>query len=163
MKKLLALTLCWSALICGLVFVSASAEAGDMPPGYAVASAHPLATQAGLDILAAGGNAFDAAVAVSAALGVVEPTGSGLGGGGFFLLHRASDGLDTFVDGRETAPRKATANMYLDASGKADAQRSLVGMLASAIPAQPALLDYVARKYGSKPLADDLAPAIRYA
>ena len=146
-----------------LLAAAGVARAGDTPPGYAVASAHPLATQAGLDILAAGGNAFDAAVAVSAALGVVEPAGSGFGGGGFFLLHRYSDGLDTFVDGRETAPRKATANMYLDASGKADAKASTIGMLAAAIPAQPALLDYVARKYGSKPLAVLLAPAIRYA
>ena len=81
-----------------------AAVAGPRPEGPAVASAHPLATEAGLSIMAEGGNAFDAAVAVSAALSVVEPYGSGLGGGGFWLLHRASDDFTTMVDGREVAP-----------------------------------------------------------
>jgi len=89
-----------------LVFAAAApawadaAHAAPKPPGYAVASAHPLATQAGLDVMAAGGNAFDAAVAVTAAIAVVEPTGSGIGGGGFWLLHREADHFDTMVDGR---------------------------------------------------------------
>ncbi|MDH3981262.1 MAG: gamma-glutamyltransferase, partial [Gammaproteobacteria bacterium] len=65
----------------------------------AIASAHPLATQAGMEILTGGGNAFDAAVAVTAVLAVVGPHGSGLGGGGFWLLHRESDGLDVMIDG----------------------------------------------------------------
>ena len=65
----------------------------------AIASAHPQATEAGFEILDAGGNAFDAAVAVSAALAVVEPYSSGIGGGGFWLLHRASDGFETMIDG----------------------------------------------------------------
>ena len=71
------------------------------PPLPGIASAHPLATQAGMEILAGGGNAFDAAVAVSAALAVVEPYSSGIGGGGFWLLHRARDGFEVMVDGRE--------------------------------------------------------------
>lgn len=147
----------------GALLLWGSALAADRPPGHAVASAHPLATQAGVEILQAGGNAFDAAVAVSAALSVVEPAGSGIGGGGFWLLHRESDGLETFVDGRETAPREASARMYLNADGKADAALSTTGALAAAIPAQPAAFDYVARKYGTLPLKQLLAPAIRYA
>jgi gamma-glutamyltranspeptidase/glutathione hydrolase len=85
-----------------------------LPNRAAVASAHPLASEAGIEILARGGNAFDAAVAVSAALGVVEPYGSGLGGGAFFLLHRASDDKDIMIDGREVAPAAARVDMYLD-------------------------------------------------
>jgi len=92
------------------------ADAG-RPPVAAIVSAHPLATQAGMEILADGGNAFDAAVAVSAALAVVEPYSSGLGGGGFWLLHRARDGFEVMVDGREKAPLAATRDMYLDADG----------------------------------------------
>jgi len=83
----------------------------------AIASAYPLASEAGQEILKEGGNAFDAAVAVAAALAVVEPSSSGLGGGGFFLLHRQSDGFETMVDAREKAPGAATRDMYLDKAG----------------------------------------------
>ena len=83
----------------------------------AIASAYPLASQAGEEILKEGGNAFDAAVAVAAALSVVEPTSSGLGGGGFFLLHRQSDGFESMVDAREKAPGAASRDMYLDKAG----------------------------------------------
>ncbi|OUR73666.1 gamma-glutamyltransferase [Methylophaga sp. 41_12_T18] len=129
----------------------------------AIASAHPLATQAGLEILQQGGNAFDAAVAVSAALAVVEPAGSGLGGGGFWLLHRAEDGFQTMVDGRETAPAAAHRDMYLDDNGKVDKQLSLDGALAAGIPGVPAALDHLSQHYGRLPLTQTLAPAIRYA
>ena len=139
------------------------APAADTPPGYAVASAHPLATAAGIEILEQGGTAFDAAVAVSAVLAVVEPQSSGIGGGGFWLLHREADGFETMVDGRETAPLAATANMYLDAKGVADPKASRDGPKSAAIPGAPAAWVHLAQKYGSKPLVQLLAPAIRLA
>jgi len=151
-------------LAIGLVAVlSFSAEAGSRPPGYAVASAHPLATDAGIEILQQGGNAFDAAVAVSAALGVVEPYSSGIGGGGFWLLHRQRDRFETMVDGRETAPQAASREMYQDAQGHAIADLSQNGPIAGGIPGTPAALDHIASTYGKLGLARDLAPAIRLA
>ena len=144
--------------------VSLPALAGPAAPGRgAVASAHPLATAAGMEVLAAGGNAFDAAVAVSAALGVVEPHSSGLGGGGFWLLHFAADGRQVFVDARETAPGAAHAAMYLDEHGEPVPGLSLNGPLAAGIPGTPAALAHVSERYGRLPLAAVLAPAIRLA
>jgi len=133
------------------------------PPAAAIASAHPLATDAGLEILNAGGNAFDAAVAVTGALAVVAPMSCGLGGGGFWLLHRAKDGFETLIDGRETAPHAATRDMYLDAQGNVVPNLSLDGPLSAAIPGTPAALEHLAKKYGRLPLARSLAPAIRLA
>lgn len=139
-------------------------SAADAKPGaHAVASAHPLATEAGLEVLAAGGNSFDAAVAVSSTLAVVEPTGSGLGGGGFWLLHRASDRLEVFVDGRETAPAAAHERMFQDKAGNAIDKLSRDGALAAAIPGEPAALEHLARRYGRLGLARSLQPAIRAA
>jgi gamma-glutamyltranspeptidase / glutathione hydrolase len=129
----------------------------------AVASAYPLASQAGQAILAAGGNAFDAAVAVSAALAVVEPSSSGLGGGGFYLLHRQSDGYETMLDAREKAPGAAARDMYLDKAGNAIENASIAGALAAGIPGEPAAFEYLARKYGKLPLKQSLEPAIRLA
>jgi gamma-glutamyltranspeptidase/glutathione hydrolase len=146
-----------------VLLFSGPAWAADKPPGYAVASAHPLATEAGMLVLAAGGNAFDAAVAVSAALAVVEPSGSGLGGGGFWLLHRAEDGLQVMVDGRERAPLAARPDMYLDKNGEVVPRLSQDGVLAAGIPGVPAALAHIAERYGRLPLARSLAPAIRYA
>ncbi|MBI1423572.1 MAG: gamma-glutamyltransferase [Gammaproteobacteria bacterium] len=129
----------------------------------AVASAHPMATVAGLEILNAGGNAFDAAVAVSATLAVVEPYSSGIGGGGFWLLHRASDNTTVMVDGREVAPLKASRDMYLKKNGEVDPKASIDGPRAAGIPGEPAALDYIARHYGKLSLAASLTPAIRAA
>jgi gamma-glutamyltranspeptidase / glutathione hydrolase len=129
----------------------------------AIASAYPLASQAGKEILAAGGNAFDAAVAVSAALAVVEPSSSGLGGGGFYLLHRQSDGYETMLDAREKAPGAASRDMYLDKAGNAIDNASIAGALAAAIPGEPAAFEYLAREYGKLPLKQSLQPAIRLA
>jgi len=129
----------------------------------AIASAHPLATQAGMEILAAGGNAFDAAVAVSAALAVVEPFSSGLGGGGFWLLHRARDGFQVMVDGREKAPLAARRDMYLDRDGDVISGATVEGALAAGIPGEPAALVHIAQIYGRLPLRQSLGPAIRLA
>ncbi len=128
-----------------------------------IASAHPLATQVGFKILEQGGNAFDAAVAVSAALSVVEPYSSGIGGGGFFLLYRSSDNFTTFVDAREVAPGMSDPDMYLDSDRNFIARSSLVGPLASGIPGLPAALVHVAENYGQLPLKQSLQPAIRLA
>ncbi len=133
------------------------------PPGAVIASAHALATEAGLDALRAGGNAFDAAVATSAALSVVEPISSGIGGGAFFLLHDARSGKDVFVDARETAPAAATAAAFLDAHGQLNRDRATNGPWSAGIPGLPAALVHVARRYGKLPLRTTLAPAIRLA
>lgn len=137
--------------------------AADSPPAAAIASAHPLATDAGFAILKEGGNAFDAAVAVAAMLSVVEPQSTGLGGGGFWLLHRARDGRDVMIDARERAPLAAKADMYLDSDGQVIPNASLDGPLAAGIPGLPAGLVHLARRYGRFPLSRSLAPAIAVA
>lgn len=142
-----------------LVFLTGLVQAAQQ----AIASAHPLATKAGEEILAEGGNAFDAAIAVAAALGVVEPFASGMGGGGFFLLRRAQDDLRVMVDAREVAPGAASPSMYLDEAGKEKGRLSIDGALAAGIPGTPAGIAWLAQKYGKLPLARTLAPAIRLA
>lgn len=129
----------------------------------AIASAHPLATAAGHAVLARGGNAFDAAVAVAATLAVVEPYSSGLGGGGFWLLHRAADGREIVVDSRETAPRAATPELFLDRDGNPLVGATTTGGKSVAIPGIPAALAHIAHRYGRLALRDSLAPAIRHA
>ncbi len=133
------------------------------PPRAAVASASAFATDAGLEVLANGGNAFDAAVAVSATLGLVEPESSGIGGGALMLLHVANDERDVFIDAREKAPLAATRDMFLDAQGNPVRDRSTRGALAAAIPGLPAALVHLAGRYGTLPLERSLAPAIRLA
>ena len=133
------------------------------PPQAAIASAHPLATEAGFEILDQGGNAFDAAVAVAAVLAVVEPYSAGMGGGGFWLLHQAGSGNNVMVDAREMAPGAATRDMYLDAAGNVMREWSTIGPAAAAIPGQPAAFVHMAERYGRLPLEKTLAPAIRYA
>jgi gamma-glutamyltranspeptidase / glutathione hydrolase len=128
-----------------------------------VATAHPLATEIGEKILKNGGNAIDAAVAISAALGVVEPYSSGLGGGGFWLIHTAVDGKDIMIDGRERAPYAAHRDMYLDESGNVDHKKSMDGALAAGIPGVPAALQHLAEAYGLLDLSTSLEPAIHLA
>lgn len=155
-RRVTRFVLCVLLVVCATRAVSAAEQCG-------IASAHMLATQAGCEILGAGGNAFDASVAVAAALAVVEPFASGIGGGGFFLLHRASDNFDVFVDARETAPSRATREFFVDENGQAKQKASLEGPTAAGIPGEPAALDWVAGRYGKLPLARSLAPAIRLA
>jgi gamma-glutamyltranspeptidase / glutathione hydrolase len=164
----LRLALALTAVACGsslpLQQVAAAAAPGSRGPGRAaVASAHPLATAAGLEVLRAGGNAFDAAVAVSAALAVVEPSGSGLSGGGIYLLHVASNGKDVAIDARERAPAAATRDMFLDPGGQPVPGLSMNSALAAGIPGEPAGMALLARKYGRLPASRSLAPAIRLA
>lgn len=141
----------------------AASTPASKPPGAAIASAHKLATEAGFETLRAGGNAFDAAVTVSSVLSVVEPISSGLGGGGFFLLHDGASGKETFIDARETAPAAATPQAYLLANGDFNRDRAENGPWAAGIPGLPAALVHLAQKYGKLPLKTSLAPAIRIA
>jgi gamma-glutamyltranspeptidase/glutathione hydrolase len=149
-----------AAIVLSLAFVPRASIAAEQ---CGIASAHPLATKAGCEILAAGGNAFDAAVTVAAALAVVEPFASGIGGGGFLLLHRAVDNSDVFIDARETAPSRATRDFFLDERGNPKEKASLEGPTAAGIPGEPAALDWVATRYAKLPLARLLAPAIKLA
>ena len=133
------------------------------PGKAAIASSHQLATDAGLEVLAKGGNAFDAAIAVGAALAVIEPQSSGIGGGGFFLLHRADNGKDVFLDARERAPAESRSELWADANGKLDKDKSVNGPLSAGIPGEPAAYVWLAAHYGKLPLSASLAPAIRIA
>lgn len=163
--RIVATTLLSIALV---LFVSPTSLAKESsprakPPGAAIASGHRLATEAGHEILAKGGNAFDAAIAVSATLSVVEPVSSGIGGGGFFLLHDAKTGKQVFLDAREVAPASATPAFYLDGKGELDRDKAENGAASAGIPGLPAGLVHLSKKYGRLPLSVTLAPAIRIA
>jgi gamma-glutamyltranspeptidase/glutathione hydrolase len=124
-----------------------------------VVSAHRLASEAGVRILQAGGNAVDAAAAVGYALAVVDPCCGNLGGGGFMTIHLA-DGRETFINFRETAPAAASAGMYLDGDGRPIDELSRHGYLAVAVPGTVLGLDRAAAEYGRLPRATLMAPAI---
>ena len=130
-------------------------------PHAMVVTAHPLATQVGVDILKQGGNAMDAAVAVAFALEVVLPVAGNIGGGGF-IVHRTAGGEVSALDYREAAPGRATRDMYLDSAGNVT-EKSLVGHLAPGVPGSVAGLHEAWKRYGSLPWATLLAPAIRLA
>jgi gamma-glutamyltranspeptidase/glutathione hydrolase len=131
-------------------------------PHAMVVTVHHLATDAGVEILQAGGNAVDSAVAVGFALSVVYPFAGNLGGGGFMLIHQHT-GKDIFIDYREKAPLAATANMYLDAAGNIIPNASIVGTLAIGVPGSVAGLVHAEKKYGRLTLAQVMAPAIHLA
>ncbi|PIE22732.1 MAG: gamma-glutamyltransferase [Planctomycetota bacterium] len=128
----------------------------------AVVSAHPLASEVGLQVLKEGGNAVDAAVAVGFALAVVHPQAGNLGGGGFALLFQAN-GESLALDFRERAPARAHRDMYLDKDGKVLRSASLWTAKAAGVPGSPKGLCHLHAKHGSKPLPELLAPAIRLA
>ena len=131
-------------------------------PHAMVVSVHELATRAGVEIMQAGGNAVDAAVATGFALAVVYPEAGNLGGGGFMLI-RTADGKTRFIDYREKAPAAATANMYLDAQGNVVPDASVVGYKAAGVPGSVAGMVYAEKKYGKLSLDRVLAPAIKLA
>ena len=133
-------------------------------PREMVATAHPLASEAGLAVLRAGGSAVDAAVAVQMALGVVEPQSSGLGGGGFLLYYDAASRAITVYDGRETAPAGATPAMFIGADGKPLPFREAVASgISVGVPGAVALLELAHKEHGRRPWRELFAPAIALA
>ena len=152
-------------LILLLLALSTCAVAATQPvhaPHAIVVSVHELASGAGVEIMQAGGNAVDAAVATGFALAVVHPQAGNLGGGGFMLV-RMADGHAHFVDYREKAPAAATANMYLDAQGNVVENASTVGYKAIGVPGSVAGMIYAEKQYGKLTLAQVMAPAITLA
>ena len=137
----------------------------DAPPAVGsngmVATDEEHATRVGVDVLRSGGNAVDAAVATAFALAVTLPSAGNIGGGGFIVL-RTADGTIDAIDFREMAPAAATRNMYLDEQGE-PTDKSLVGHLAAGVPGSVAGLWEAHRRYGSKPWAELVRPAIRLA
>ncbi len=132
----------------------------------AVSSGHPLASAAGERILEQGGNAADAVAATMLAMGVVSPVSSGLGGGGFAMYYSARDGSSTFLDFRETAPRAATATMFVPhgvGDQKTEAPSSRFGGLATGVPGEAAGIDALLKRFGSLSRRKVVAPALGYA
>ncbi|MGY3697791.1 gamma-glutamyltranspeptidase/glutathione hydrolase [Bradyrhizobium sp. USDA 3240] len=158
----------WMVAVLVAIGVTASApgRAASVAPVAAengmVVSAQHLATQVGIEVLKRGGNAVDAAVAVGYALAVAYPAAGNLGGGGFMTIQLA-DGRKTFLDFRETAPKGATANMYLDKDGNVIPGLSTKGHLAVGVPGSVAGMEYAREKYGTMKRADVIAPALQLA
>jgi gamma-glutamyltranspeptidase/glutathione hydrolase len=159
--KLLILLLMAAAMIYGTPVVAASTEPVHAAHGIVV-SVHELASKAGVEIMQAGGNAVDAAVATGFALAVVHSPAGNLGGGGFMLM-RMADGKVHFLDYREKAPAAATADMFLDAQGNVIEDASVVGYKAIGVPGSVAGLVYAEQKYGRLTLKKVMGPAIRLA
>ena len=151
-------TLLAVVLLLPATLVRAAHPAAVRGQGGAVSSAAPAATEAGLNILRTGGNAADAAVATTLALAVVHPQAGNLGGGGFAVI-RFGEEVQA-LDFRETAPARASQNMYLDKDGEPRPKASLVGPLAAGVPGSPAGLFEFHRKYGRLPWSEVVAPAI---
>jgi gamma-glutamyltranspeptidase / glutathione hydrolase len=154
----IGLVLAW-----GLAGVSEAASVAPVAAEHGmVVTAQHLATRVGVDVLRAGGNAVDAAVAVGYALAVVYPAAGNLGGGGFMTL-RLADGRQTFIDFRETAPLSATPTMYQDTQGQVIPGLSTLGHRAAGVPGSVAGLELARQRYGTLPRARLVQPAIRLA
>ncbi len=128
-----------------------------------VAAQERMAAEIGRDILAAGGNAVDAGVAVAFALAVTLPRAGNIGGGGFMIVHDAEKGETRAIDYREMAPAKAERDMFLDAEGNADSEKSLYSGAASGVPGTVAGMKAALDAYGSMEWAEVIAPAIKLA
>ena len=131
-------------------------------PKGMVVSDEKLASDAGIEIMKRGGNAVDAAAAVAFALAVVEPEAGNIGGGGFMLV-RLADGKTAFIDYRETAPARASRDMYLRPDGSVDADASVIGWRSIGVPGTVAGMALAVKEYGTMKLADVMGPAIRLA
>ena len=168
--------------VCGLSAVASAQQAADavapeaasarakaegrpvVAQDWMVVAAHPLASQAGADVLAAGGTAADAMVAVQAVLGLVEPQSSGLGGGAFLVWYDAASGQVTTLDGRETAPLAATPRLFQDATGEPlKFFEAVVGGRSVGTPGTPALMAQAHMRWGRSDWNGLLDPAIRLA
>ena len=152
----------FAALLLLAPALDAAAPRAPQGRGGAVASDDARATAAGIEVLEAGGNAADAAVATALALAVVFPEAGNLGGGGFAVV-RTPAGEVTTLDFREVAPAAARRDMYLDEAGRAIPDASLVGPLAAGVPGSPAGLHELHRRHGRLPWARVVAPAERLA
>ena len=151
--------------IFSLITVQVAGAAGMRPEraeNGMVVSVHVLASEAGVEMMKAGGNAIDAAVATGFALAVVHPAAGNIGGGGFMLV-RLKDGSTNFIDYREKAPGKATETMYQDANGNIVPGLSRVGYKAVGVPGSVKGLVHAQKRYGKLTLAQVMAPAIRLA
>src|ERR1700720_4564044 len=153
-------------LMAAAVLLAAPSVAASTHPVHAqhavVVSVHELASRAGVEIMQAGGNAIDAAVATGFALAVVHPPAGNIGGGGFMLI-RMADGKTHFLDYREKAPAAATRDMFLDAQGNVIEGASDIGYKAIGVPGSVAGMVYAEQKYGKLTLKQVIAPAIRLA
>lgn len=161
-QKFIARSLLAAFFICWQLNVQAASQAPVAAKNGMVVTAQHLATHVGVDVLKAGGNAVDAAVAVGYALAVVYPAAGNLGGGGFMTI-RLADGRKTFLDFREKAPLAATENMYLDSDGNVIPGASTRGYLAAGVPGTVSGMEMARTRYGTMRRADLLAPAIRFA
>ncbi len=156
----------WSAVLAFLMMFGCSGKTWGVPddPVRAksgmVASAHPLASQTGVEVLQTGGNAVDAAVAAALTLGVVEPHASGIGGGGFMLIYLSRNRKTEVIDYREVAPRKASPQLY----GRAETLDAIkLGLGSVAVPGTLAGLTLALKKFGTKSLSELIIPAARIA